>query len=181
MFHKPRAVVVTRRDERGRKTVYDLLPHWVSDENWAAVGRLDRDTRGLLLLVDDPSLVERLAAPGRFTKVYETWIRGRINASQLQNLKSGIASPVGVLRCKDAVVIRTLGPRTELRVSLEEGKNRHIRRMFGALRDSVHNTPLKVVDLKRIEFGPIILDVPSGAWRLLSEKETAMLLSRPAL
>lgn len=176
MFHKPRAVVVTRMDERGRRTIYDLLPEWVISEGWVPVGRLDRDSKGLLLLVDDGSLVERLGAPGAHQKVYEVWIRGRVTEDQIGLLQKGVPTSVGTLRCVSANVIRVVGPRTELRVILDEGKNRHIRRMFGALRDPQQGTPLKVMELKRIEFGPIRLDIPSGKWRFLTSQEMDMLM-----
>ena len=171
MFHKPKAVVVTRTDELGRKTIYDVLPGWVSQEGWVPVGRLDRDSRGLLLLVRDPGLVEHLGSPSNFQKTYEVWIRGRITEDQLRETRQGVTTPIGVLRFVDVNVIRAIGPRSELRVTLDEGKNRHIRRVFGALRDPLHGTPLKVLELKRTGFGSLHLDIASGAWRFLTSEE----------
>ena len=176
LFHKPKAVVVSRSDEHDRKTVYDMLPRWAWKEGWIPVGRLDRGTRGLLLFVREQELVETLSRPGNLVKTYEVWIRGRVTLNDLQTISSGVASPVGMLRCIRANVVKMLGPKTQLQVTLDEGKNRHIRRMFGALRDPLHRTPLKVLDLKRVQFGTISLDIPSGQWRFLSEKETDELL-----
>ena len=176
MLHKPKSVVVTRRDELGRKTIYDVLPGWVEAEGWMPVGRLDFDSRGLLLLVEDSNLVERLGAPGNHSKTYEVWIRGRISGADLQQIQSGVPSPIGTLKCASASVLRTIGPRTVLRVTLDEGKNRHIRRMFGALRDPEHGTPLKVLELKRTAFGPVKLDIPSCRWRFLTLQEVRALL-----
>jgi 23S rRNA pseudouridine2605 synthase len=65
----------------------------------------------------------------------------------------------------EAVLLRAFGARTVLSLVLDEGKNRHVRRMFGALKDPRHGTPLKVLELKRIRFGPLTLDLPSGNWR----------------
>jgi 23S rRNA pseudouridine2605 synthase len=176
LFHKPKGVVVSRRDELGRKTIYDLLPDWVLKSGWVPVGRLDRDTRGLLLLVTDGHLVERLARPGGLKRTYEVWVRGHVTQSHLEAILQGVPSPVGMLRCTDAQILGMAGPKSRLRVVVDEGKNRHIRRLFGALRDERYGTALKVVDLKRVQFGTIHLDVASGQWRFLSYDEQEDLL-----
>ena len=176
LFHKPKGVVVSRRDELGRKTIYDWLPDWVLKNGWVPVGRLDRDTRGLLLLVTDGHLVERLARPGDLKRTYEVWVRGHVTENHLEAIRQGIPSPVGMLRCIDAQILGMVGPKSHLRVVVDEGKNRHIRRLFGALRDERHGTALKVVDLKRVQFGTVHLDVASGQWRFLSQDEQEDLL-----
>ena len=176
MLHKPKSVVVTRRDELGRKTIYDVLPGWAEAEGWVPIGRLDRDSRGLLLLVEDSHLVEMLGAPGSHSKTYEVWIRGRISDADLARIQKGVPSPVGTLKCASVSVLRTIGPRTMLRVTLDEGKNRHLRRMFGALKDPARGTALKVLELKRTDFGPVKLDIPSGRWRFLTPQEVRALL-----
>jgi 23S rRNA pseudouridine2605 synthase len=175
LLHKPKGVVVTTRDELGRKSVYDLLPKWVREEDWVAVGRLDLDSKGLLLIVKDHALVDELGQPGRFEKEYEVLVRGHVQPHHLEQITRGIESPVGVLTCERISIEGYLGPKTRLHVVLKEGKNRHIRRMFGALRDDVFGTPLKVIDLKRIRFGPVHLDVASGDWRLLEAEEVSVL------
>jgi 23S rRNA pseudouridine2605 synthase len=180
LFHKPKAVVVSRKDEHRRKTVYDLLPDWVLRDGWLPVGRLDRDSRGLLLFVKDPGLVEILGRPGNLFKSYEVWIRGRISNVQIQAILGGVETSIGSLRCIRAEVLRNIGPKTQLAVILDEGKNRHIRRMFGALMDETKGTPLKVLDLKRTAIGPVHLDVSSGDWRFLSADETNQLLTHLA-
>lgn len=176
LFHKPRSIVVSRQDERGRKTVYSVLPEWVRTEDWVPIGRLDRDTRGLLLLVKDHALVDALAAPDKLKKTYEVWVRGHVRPEHVEQIKRGIPSPVGKLMAENVEIAGFIGPKTKLKVVLNEGKNRHIRRMFGALKDLKTGTPLKVVDLKRIQFGNIALDIPSGQWRLLSDQEVDALL-----
>lgn len=179
MFHKPKSVVVSRVDERGRKTIYDVLPVWVRDDGWVPVGRLDRDSRGLLLLVKDRSLVELLGAPGRHLKTYEVWVRGRLTDRHLELIRNGVPSPVGVLTCKSIEIIGKAGPKQQVRVVLDEGKNRHLRRMFGALQDEVYHTPLKVLELKRTGFGDINLDVSSSNWRFLTDNEIRSLCISP--
>lgn len=175
MFHKPKGVVVSRSDERHRRTVYDCLPHWVFSDGWQPIGRLDRDSRGLLLFTRDGQLSELLTRPRTISKTYDVWLRGRLTAEYFTQLKSGISSRGETLALQEIILLGTAGPKSHLRVLLDEGKNRHLRRLFGALKDPQHGTPLKVVDLKRIAIGPIQLDIPSGTWRMLSPDETEQL------
>ncbi|MCZ7643956.1 MAG: pseudouridine synthase [Planctomycetota bacterium] len=176
LFHKPKGLTVTRADERGRRTVYDALPAWVREDGWVPVGRLDRETRGLLLFVREGALVERLTRPGSCAKVYEVWVRGRVTEAHRAQARAGVTSPAGLLKAAALEIAGTAGPKTRLRVTLDEGKNRHLRRLFAALKDPERGTPLKVTDLKRIAFGPLELDVGSGAWRMLTPREERGLL-----
>lgn len=176
MFHKTKGLVVTRADERGRKTIYDALPAWVRAEGWLPVGRLDQDSRGLLLMVREGKLVEQLTRPGAHTKTYEVWVRGRVTPEHLAAAARGVQTALGTMRAGKVEPLGGAGPRTRLRVELDEGKNRQIRRIFGALRDPLHGTPLKVLELKRTRFGPVELDIEAGKWRFLTEAETAKLL-----
>ena len=179
MLHKPKGYVVTRSDERGRKIVYELLPDWAFRDGWMPVGRLDRDSRGLLLFTTDGRLLDTITRPGAMLKSYEVWVRGRVTPEHVEQALAGVDTPVG--RCKARVieVLGGAGPKTRLRVVLDEGKNRHIRRIFGALRDPRFGTPLKVLELKRTAIGELTLDVASGRWRFLSEEETTGLLDLP--
>ncbi|HEY5039655.1 MAG TPA: hypothetical protein VIJ93_11330, partial [bacterium] len=88
----------------------------------------------------------------------------------------GVESPVGVLLAKAVEIQGEAGPQTLVRVVLDEGKNRHIRRMFAGLKDLKVNKPLKVLELKRTFFGPVSLDIEPGAWRFLTDAETEALL-----
>jgi len=171
MFHKPKGVVVTHSDELGRKTVYDVLPNWVRNESWQPVGRLDRDSRGLLLFVEDPSLIDKLTKPDGIAKIYDVWVRGHVIENHIKSMKSGVVTAIGELKFAEVEILGIVGPKTHLRVKLFEGKNRQIRRIFGALLDPEKNTPLKVLELKRTHIGPLELDVPSGQWRFLSPDE----------
>ncbi len=178
MFHKPKGVVVTSSDERGRKTVYHLLPAWIREEGWVPAGRLDMDTRGLIFLVREGGLVDFLTRPGTLDKTYEVFVRGRVGEEQVASVKAGVPTPIGPLKASRVEIAGRVGPKTRLFVTLREGKNRHIRRMFGALRDAEKGTPLKVMDLKRTAIGPVSLDVPSGSWRFLNPDEERKLLGR---
>lgn len=177
MFHKPKGVVVSRSDERGRRTVYDCLPQWVFQDDWLPVGRLDRDSRGLLLFTQDGRIVERLTRPHSFLKTYELWIRGRVTEAHIEQLIAGVQSRGELLRAQKIMLSGGIGAKSRVIVELDEGRNRHIRRMFAALIDPLHGTALKVLDLKRLAFGTITLDIPSGKWRFLSAKEVKLLLN----
>jgi len=175
MLHKPKGYVVTRSDERGRKIVYDLLPQWVFDDEWMPIGRLDLESKGLLLFTKDGQVGNALTKPGGCSKVYEVWVRGHVTDEHLMEAKKGVPSKYGLLKA-DVEKIGMGGAKTKLRVTLNEGKNRHIRRLFGTLKDPKFGTPLKVLELKRISIGGFNLNVESGKWRFLSLEEEKMLV-----
>ena len=173
---------MTLSDENSRKTVYDILPRFVLEDKWMPVGRLDRDSRGLLLFTREGGLSNILTQPDKFSKIYEVWIRGRITEEQLRQTLQGVKTPIGMLRFKGVKSIGTAGPKTRLMVELSEGKNRHIRRIFGALQDQQFHTSLKVLDLKRVQIGTVKLDIPSSQWRFLThEEENALINSKSRL
>ncbi|CAG0994941.1 Ribosomal large subunit pseudouridine synthase B [Planctomycetaceae bacterium] len=172
VFHKPKGVTVTRDDERGAKTVYDVLPVWVRDGGWIPVGRLDKDTRGLLLFVQDGKLMDALSRPGAHPKIYEVWVRGRVTEKHVAALLKGVQTPLGEMHASRVEPKGGVGPKSRVLVTLEEGKNRQIRRLFSALKDE-HGRALKVLELKRVQFGPLTLDLPSGQWRWLTTLECA--------
>ncbi len=177
MFHKPKGTIVTLSDEKNRKTVYDILPRFVLEDNWVPVGRLDRDSRGLLLFTREGGLSDLLTQPGKFSKYYEVWIRGRITEEQLQQTLDGIKTAADTLKFKGVKTLGYAGPKTRLMVELSEGRNRHIRRVFGSLQDQQFHTPLKVLDLKRTQIGPVKLDILSSQWRFLTHKEEEDLIN----
>jgi len=176
MLHKPKGYVVTCSDEKGRKTVYDLLPEWARAEGWMPAGRLDLESRGLLLFAREGKVLDALTRPGHLLKTYEVWVRGLVTPEHVGRALRGVETPEGLCRARGVEVLGRAGPKTRVRVVLDEGKNRHIRRLFGALQDPKFGTPLKVLELKRTAIGDLVLDVPSGAWRLLSDAECARLL-----
>jgi 23S rRNA pseudouridine2605 synthase len=176
-LNKPKGYVVTRSDERGRKTVYDLLPDWVFDEGWMPVGRLDLESKGLLLFTTNGQIGNALTKPRGCIKVYEIWVRGHVTDEHIAEAMKGVESKHGLLKALDVEKIGFGGAKTKLRVKLNEGKNRHIRRLFGALKDPKFGTPLKVLELKRISIGSFKLNIEIGKWRYLSLEEEKMLMT----
>lgn len=179
-FHKPLGVEVTRPKSLKAffesSTVYHHLPEKYHEDGWVPVGRLDKDSSGLLLFVNEGPLVSLLQKPGFCEKVYEVAVRGPVEPHHLVALHQGVGTAIGVMKVRSAGVIGNLGQLSFLRVVLNEGKNRQIRRIFNALRDSRLNKPLKVMALKRVGFGNVGLDLEVGKWRFLGIKETDRLL-----
>ena len=176
-LNKPKGYVVTRSDERGRKTVYDLLPEWVFNDGWMPIGRLDLESKGLLLFTRDGKVGNVLTKPGGCVKVYEIWVRGHVTDEHIEATLKGVKSKEDVLKALVVEKIGRGGAKTKLRVQIDEGKNRHIRRLFGALKDPKFGTPLKVLNLTRVSIGNFKLDLESGKWRYLTEDEEKMLLT----
>lgn len=181
MLNKPKGYAVTRSDELGRKTVYDLLPGWALADRWMPAGRLDLESKGLLLFSKGGGDVDVLTRPGGLVKTYEVWVRGRVTAAHVEAALAGVETPEGLCRARSVELLGGAGPKSRLRVALDEGKNRHIRRLFGGLKDPRFGTPLKVLELKRTAVGGLTLDVPSGKWRFLTDEEASGLLSGAAL
>lgn len=174
-FHKPKGVVTTRSDPGGRPTVYDALGdvgQWVFP-----VGRLDRDTSGLLVLTNDHRLGERLTSPDHHVpKTYHARVAGVPDAQALRALREGLPLDDGTLT--RPAKVRVLGtPRGEkgastwLEIVLTEGKNRQVRRMGAAVGH-------EVLDLVRVRIGRLGLgDLAPGEWRELDGDETRSLLA----
>ena len=97
-------------------------------------------------------------------------------AKQIGQTLKGVKTTIGILRFERVEISGYAGPKTRLLVELLEGKNRHIRRVFGALQDVQYQTPLKVLDLKRTQIGNVKLDIPSSRWRFLTNKEEKSLI-----
>lgn len=175
-LNKPKGYLVTRSDDLGRKTVYDLLPDWVFSDEWMPIGRLDLESKGLLLFTQEGKIGHKLTKPGNCMKVYEIWVRGYVTQEHIEIAMKGIDSPHGILKALKIEKVGIGGAKTKLIVTIDEGKNRHIRRLFGSLKDPKFNTPLKVINLKRISIGSLNLNIESGQWRFLSLNEEKMLL-----
>ncbi len=175
-LNKPKGYVVTRSDELGRKTVYDLLPDWVFNDGWMPIGRLDLESKGLLLFTTNGKIGDALTRPGNCIKVYEIWVRGHVTNEHIAQAMQGVQSPHGLLKALEVEKISIGGAKTKLKVVIDEGKNRHIRRLFGALKDPKFGTPLKVLDLSRISIGGFKLNIKIGQWRYLSLEEERMLI-----
>ncbi len=174
--------MVTRSDELSRKTVYDLLPDWGFSGGWMPVGRLDLDSKGLLLFTTSGKFGDALTTPGNCIKVYEIWVRGHVTDDHMAAALKGVKSSGDLLK---AVSIRKTGmggAKTKLVIEIDEGKNRHIRRLFGAMKDPKFGTPLKVLELKRLSIGNfkpnLDTNLESGKWRYLSLDEERRLMKR---
>ena len=165
MINKPRGIVTTASDERGRATIYSLLPE---NRQWLApVGRLDKASEGLLLLTNDSEWGARVAAPEtHLDKTYHVQISCVPDDSLLRSLRSGIRDKKGeLLRSKRVTLVRRGARHCWVEIVLEEGKNRQIRRMLAAL-------GIEVLRLVRIAIGPLQLgDLAKGAVRELTREE----------
>ena len=169
MLNKPRGVVTTRIDEQQRATVYDCLPESLP---WLApVGRLDKASEGLLLMCNDPEWAAAITDPStQLEKTYHVQIGGLIDEPRLAALRSGIESDIGFLKVLAVDVLRRGEKNTWLSFTLDEGKNRHIRRMLEAFN-------LPVLRLIRVAIGPLHLgDLAKGQWRQLSDIEIDKLM-----
>lgn len=175
-LNKPKGYIVTRSDERWRKTVYDILPNWVFDDLWMPIWRLDLESKGLLLFTKDWKIGNVLTKPGGCIKIYEIWVRGYVTDEHIELALKWVDSPHGLLKALVVEKIWSGWAKTKLRVQIDEGKNRHIRRLFGAMKDPKFGTPLKVVNLTRVSIGSLKLDIESWKWRYLSEDEERKLL-----
>lgn len=144
-LNKPKGYVVTRSDELGRKTVYDLLPDWVFNDGWMPIGRLDLESKGLLLFTINGKIGNALTKPGNCIKIYEIWVRGHVTNEHIESAMKGVENRGDILKALNVEKVGTGGAKTKLRVKIDEGKNRHIRRLFGALKDPKFGTPLKVL------------------------------------
>jgi 23S rRNA pseudouridine2605 synthase len=170
-LHKPVGCVCSRNDERGRPTIYELLPpDW---SNVQSVGRLDYDTEGLLLLTNDGELSLRLTHP-RYgvKKLYEVTVEGRVKLDQVEALTRGIRDMGELLRAQRVRITSATKSRSVIELELTEGKNREVRRMCAAI-------GLNVERLVRTQVGKIKLgELRSGRWRALTEAEIKTLLTQ---
>jgi pseudouridine synthase len=172
LLHKPKGYVTTRRDPEGRPTVFDLIP---GDRRGAAgpaapylfpVGRLDRDTSGLLLLTNDSAFAERVADPRhKVPKTYQVKASTRLSGEQLDRLRRGILLKDGPTRPAQVTRLRDPGGKTVFEITITEGRNRQVRRMVEALGG-------KVIRLERTAIGPLRLgSLPPGHSRPLMPEE----------
>ena len=161
---KPKGYVSTNEDPAGRPRVVDLLPE--TSERVYAVGRLDEESTGLMILTNDGELANRLAHP-RFgvEKTYRVLVAGTPDRAVLQKLTEGVWLAEGKARAKRARLVGTQGNATILELVLAEGKNREVRRMLAKLGH-------KVMSLSRVAIGPVVLrGLRPGEFRPLTHAE----------
>ncbi|MCX7555336.1 pseudouridine synthase [Xanthomonadaceae bacterium JHOS43] len=170
-LNKPRGLVTTVADEKGRETVYRCLVD-VGVEWLAPVGRLDKASEGLLLFTNDPAFAARITDPSSGPlKTYHVQVDGIPGAPMLDRMVEGIADDGDVLRAAAVTLLRQGQRNAWLEVVLDEGRNRHIRRLLAAL-------GLEVLRLVRVAIGPVLLgDLAKGTWRALAPHEIAQLQS----
>lgn len=173
-MNKPRGIVVSASDERGRDTVYSLLADaglpWLGP-----VGRLDKASEGLLLLSNDTVWAAGITDPATHVpKTYHVQVAGQPDQATLAAMLTGVVDAGETLRAGAASLLRQGEKNAWLEVTLDEGRNRHIRRLMSALGFDVQR-------LVRVAIGDLPLgELAKGHWRPLTEAEVAMLRRRQA-
>ncbi|MDB5970899.1 MAG: pseudouridine synthase [Hydrocarboniphaga sp.] len=168
-INKPRGIVVSASDERGRDTVYALLENaglpWLGP-----VGRLDKASEGLLLLSNDTVWAAHITQPsGQLDKTYHVQVNGLPDEAALAAMLKGVVDSGEKLAARSARLLRSGGRNAWLEIVLDEGRNRQIRRLLAAL-------GFDVLRLVRVAIGPLALgDLAKGAYRVLSEDEVRTL------
>ena len=167
-MNKPRGIVTTASDEKGRDTVYSFLPPklpWLTP-----VGRLDKASEGLLLFTNDSEWAGRITDPdSHLDKVYHVQIASVAKDALLQALRMGVQDKGDVLRAACVEILRSGHKNSWLEIVLDEGKNRQIRRMLNAC-------GIEVLRLVRVSIGKLTLgDLPKGKTRLLTTAEKKLL------
>jgi pseudouridine synthase len=164
LLHKPAGYVTTYRDPEGRRTVYDLLKEVTTFVS--PVGRLDRETSGLLLMTNDTAFADRVTSPeSHVPKTYVVKASALLSETALQTLRDGVTLRDGPTRPAAVTWLNDEGKRTSFEITLTEGRNRQVRRMVEA-------AGARVVALTRTRIGAITLDgTPPGRWRPLTPRE----------
>jgi 23S rRNA pseudouridine2605 synthase len=169
LLNKPRGVLTTRRDVRGRPTVYGLLPPGARGLRY--VGRLDRDTEGLLLFTNEGDVAHRLLHPSsEVDREYRARVRGVPGPETLARLRKGVDLEDGPARARVAEVLRAVGKGDAVvTLVLREGRKREVRRLLDAVGHPVRR-------LRRVRFGSLPLgSLGAGQWRELTKEEVQAL------
>ncbi|MEJ2540127.1 MAG: pseudouridine synthase [Gemmatimonadota bacterium] len=172
LLHKPAGVLTTADDPGGGAIVYDLLPERFHGLRY--VGRLDRETEGLLLLTNEGDVLHRLTHPSyQVEREYRAWVEGPVSAATLRRLVDGVELEDGPARAVRAWSPSASGP-DEICLVLTEGRNREVRRMLEAVGHPVRR-------LVRQRFGPVALGtLAAGRWRELTKEEIHTLRQAPS-
>lgn len=149
-FYKPTGYITSADDEKGRKIIYDLLPPGM--HNLKPVGRLDRDSSGLIILTNDGDLINELTHPSiKVPKVYIVSVNAKVHLHQLEKMAQGIEIEPGKIAYADTQIMECTNKNTVLQVTLYQGLNRQIRKMFEFL-------GFEVLSLKRIQHATIEIE-----------------------
>jgi 23S rRNA pseudouridine2605 synthase len=172
LLNKPKGVLSTCADEKGRKSILHLLP--ASLRHLKPAGRLDADSQGLMLLTNDGGLIQSLIHPSKHVpKTYEVTVPGLISNASLKSLAQGIELDGTTIKAEPVRLVRRSPTNSCFQITVYSGKNRQVRRMCGAL-------GLPVLNLLRVGIGELQLSgLESGAWRFLSCQEVTRLHSIP--
>lgn len=167
MLNKPRGLVTSASDELGRETVFSCFEH-SRLPHLSPVGRLDKASEGLLLFTNDNTWADKVTNPEtHLDKTYHVQIGGGVDEKRLAQLKRGIDDEEEHLSAKEVKILRTGEKNTWLEFILDEGRNRHIRRLLEAF-------DIEVLRLVRVAIGSLVLgDLPKGRWRELNRHEVA--------
>lgn len=171
MLNKPSGYVSTVKDQFERPTVMDLIKHEIKARMFP-VGRLDYETEGLLLLTNDGEFTHKVTHPKFNTeKTYIAVIKGGISISGLNKLRKGVKIDNYVTSPAEVEMIDTSAGKTTFKITIHEGKNRQVRKMFEAV-------GCKVAYLQRISIGKVELgNLPLGRWRYLTSHEVNYLMN----
>ncbi|MCY4172156.1 MAG: pseudouridine synthase [Bacteroidetes bacterium] len=169
LLNKPKDTITTAHDDKGRKTVLDLIKIEGGINGLFPVGRLDRATSGVLLLTTDGDLGHRLMHPSfEIPKHYKIRTKSPIKSSQIDQLLRGIDLEDGLAKCDQVIYVKS-GDLREIGIELHAGRNRQIRRMLEALGH-------EIIALERTSYaGLTTRGLRRGAWRELTQKETRTL------
>ena len=149
-FYKPAGYITTSEDENGRKTIYDVIPKELKDLK--PVGRLDRESTGLLIMTNDGDLINQLTHPSvKVVKVYTVSVEGKVGINDLETMYKGIEIEKGKIAYADCTILDYDTKTTMLQVVLTQGMNRQIRKMFDYL-------GYPVISLKRVQHATISIE-----------------------
>ncbi len=167
LLNKPKGYISTTSDELDRDNVVSLID---TNERIYPVGRLDKDTHGLMLLTNDGELTHRLIHPKfHIPKTYKLTIEGKVSPQKIKALETGVILSDGITLPAEIQILKENEKETVLTLTIHEGRNRQIRRMCETL-------GLELTDLQRIAFGPFKLEkLELGESRKLTEKEIKLL------
>ena len=163
-FYKPAGFITSSNDEKGRKTIYDILPEEV--KNLKPVGRLDKDSSGLLIMTNDGDFINALTHPKiKIPKVYKVVVEGKMTRQKVLELENGIEIEKGKIAYAQVDCVDVLSDSTVMQITLYQGLNRQIRKMC----ESVGH---KVVTLKRIKHANVVLDgLKRGCFKYINQKQ----------
>ena len=173
-FYKPAGYITTADDEKGRKTIYDILPEEL--KKLKPAGRLDKDSTGLLILTNDGDLINELTHPSvKIPKIYHVTVDGFVTEANINKMAEGFEIEAGKMAYADVQILERTKKATSMEITLYQGLNRQIRKMFDFL-------GFQVVSLKRIQHATITLEgLKRGEFKTIKPnqiKELKIFLSR---